>query len=467
MSFPLALKFRFPEAVSEAGASTWCVPKPELGNEMNENENETNLLNFPLVPKLRLGNLVLEAPASRMGLSNQPHIQRNSTSIFPNMTFKIKDSTLPTHLHAGEINSWLNLVLKGQPPGEITLTNDYERELFNIASEQGVLSLIQHFFVQSGVPSGCSSVLLKKIKRHSLASVAVEIYRQHELTGIIEKFSSSGLSFLLMKGGVLAHTLYPEPHLRERCDTDILFPDKQSAEKAWELLQEKGYQRRNTLDGEFVGYQFSCSRLMGAGLYNALDIHSKLNDYGFFANSFTFAELLQNSIPVSQLGSCARGLKHTYALMHACIHRVTNIPHGTENRLIWIYDIHLLCESFSESDWQEFCTLAAQKKIAGLSLDGLEKSEQLFATKIPEQFRLQLQDDAGKEKISPHKMNKRWQMYYFDFVSNKGLSNKIRQLKEHLFPSAQYMMNKYNFNSRMQLPYFYMLRFFSGLNKYF
>lgn len=374
---------------------------------------------------------------------------------------------MPNHLHNKDIELWLQLVLQGKTPDVQALTDDYEGVLFKTALDQGVLSLIQYFFAQSGIPSGCSSELLTKIKQHSVASVAVEIYRHHELTDLIELFSSSGLSFLLLKGGVLAHTLYPQPHLRERCDTDILFSDKKSAEKAWNLLQEKGYKRRNTLDGDFVGYQFSCTRLLGAGFHNSLDIHSKLNDYGFFAHSFTFAELLQNSIPVPQLGASARGLKHTYALLHACIHRVTNIPHGTNNRLLWIYDMHLLCESFSELDWQEFCTLAGQKKIAGLCLDGLEKSVDFFSTKIPEQHHLQLQEDAGKEKISPHKMNKRWQMYFLDFVSNKGLANKTRQLKEHLFPSAQYMMNKYDFKSRLQLPYFYVLRFFSGLYKYF
>ena len=46
---------------------------------------------------------------------------------------------------------------------------------------------------------------------------------------------------LLLKGAALAYTLYPEPHLRERCDTDLLLPSREDAERAGRVLQTLSY----------------------------------------------------------------------------------------------------------------------------------------------------------------------------------------------------------------------------------
>ncbi|MCP3953381.1 MAG: nucleotidyltransferase family protein, partial [Desulfobacterales bacterium] len=326
-----------------------------------------------------------------------------------------------------------------------SLSGNDAKAILQTGLEHGVLSLIHYSTTKTESPNTCPDALLKKTRQHNLQGVAAELLRHHELEHIIELLNTAGLKFLLMKGGALAHTLYPQPHLRERCDTDLLFPDKPSSDKAWEILKNEGYKRNNTLDGDFVGYQFSCSRELSKGLYSALDIHRKLNDIGFFANLFEFEELKEQSIPVPQLGPAARGLNHTYALLLACIHRIINIPLGIdENRLIWIYDMHLLCNSFADADWREFCTLARQKQLAGVCLDGLEKSERFFDTTIPVEHHHNLVESARKERLSPHKVKSRRALYYLDFVSNKGFVNKSRQLREHLFPSVQYMMNKYN-----------------------
>jgi len=45
-----------------------------------------------------------------------------------------------------------------------------------------------------------------------------------ELREVLAALAGAGLPVLLLKGAALAYTLYPEPHLRDRSDTDLLFP---------------------------------------------------------------------------------------------------------------------------------------------------------------------------------------------------------------------------------------------------
>ena len=52
-----------------------------------------------------------------------------------------------------------------------------------------------------------------------------------------------------------------------------------------------------------------------------------------------------------------------------------------------------------------------------------------------------------------------------NFRSIQGPREKLRWLREHLFPPAQYMLGKYGTNNRMLLPILYVRRAFGGLPK--
>ena len=67
--------------------------------------------------------------------------------------------------------------------------------------------------------------------------------RAAELRAVLEALARQGLPVLLLKGAALAYTLYPEPHLRNRCDADLLLPSRDEAECAGRVLQTLGYQQ--------------------------------------------------------------------------------------------------------------------------------------------------------------------------------------------------------------------------------
>ncbi len=82
--------------------------------------------------------------------------------------------------------------------------------------------------------------------------------RAAELREVLAALAGAGLPVLLLKGAALAYTLYPEPHLRERCDTDLLLPSRDEAERAWRVLQTLGYQRPNAVSGDLIVHELGC-----------------------------------------------------------------------------------------------------------------------------------------------------------------------------------------------------------------
>jgi hypothetical protein len=360
-------------------------------------------------------------------------------------------------------DQWLLGILREETPDKHPLSDPQINSILKRGKYHGVLSLLHYKIAdQSEYPDA----LQQALQRHARHVVGAELARIQELNKLFKLFTKADISFLLLKGSVLAHTLYPQSHLRERCDTDLLLPDKKASEDAWNLLDAAGYERRTTLQGEFVGYQYNCYRQLPGGLYHALDIHSKINDYGFFARLFEYEELRRHSQIIPELNLSISGLNPVWSMAIACIHHATNIPQGNADRFIWIYDIHLLASSFDKQQWQELSDLVIEKQIAGICLNTLKISIKLFDTAVPKTILENLFGSGKTEQLQPQKMKTRRDMYKLDFLNNKGGRNKLRQLREHLFPSASYMKQKYSLDSAIKLPYYYIHRIIRGLIRY-
>ena len=85
-----------------------------------------------------------------------------------------------------------------------------------------------------------------------------------------------------------------------------------------------------------------------------LDVNWKLNNSNFFANKFDFDALYAERTTIPTLGRNAYALSLPFALVHALFHRLNHIGGGDGDRLIWLYDIDLLCRKLSPAQWDRF-----------------------------------------------------------------------------------------------------------------
>lgn len=334
-----------------------------------------------------------------------------------------------------------------------------EAALLDLAEAEGVGVLLAYHARRHSLPLSPHS--LSRLQQLERSRVASNLSRQQEVESLLADLEVAGVPVLLVKGEALAHRLYPEPHLRARADSDLLFADKAGAECAWRLLQARGYARKPTLQGRFVGFQFPCTREIAPGAHMQFDLHNQSSDYLWFARRLTFVEFMADSEELVLGTRACRGPGPVHALLHACAHRVANRPYGTENRLVWLYDIHLLARELSQSGrWQAFCRAAADKQLARICLEGLSHSGQWFGA----EFDLQpLLAASADEERGLSMSSTRRSLFLADLLHNPGTANKLRQLREHLLPAPAYMRARYSLGSSFWLPLYYLLRLLRGL----
>jgi hypothetical protein len=206
-----------------------------------------------------------------------------------------------------------------------------------------------------------------------------------------------------------------------------------------------------------------------------LDIHWRINNAQIFAKTFTFDELYADAINIPSLAPCALGLGYTHALLLACMHRFAHahapfyVDGGTVyagDHLRWVYDIHLLCSALNTARWSEFTTLATTKGIAEFCVDGLNAARKAFNSQIPAETMDALQAAARNETASAQRFRASGMAW---FVANlRALPNfrqRITLIKQVAFPPPAYMMEKYQTNNRLILPFLYVWRLINGVLK--
>jgi hypothetical protein len=218
------------------------------------------------------------------------------------------------------VKAWLAALMRGAEPGPMP----DEAMLLDTAGAEGVLALCHDRLRRSPAWEQYPATLRAALTRDAYQEVVVELVRVEELREVLEALARQGLSVLLLKGAALAYTLYPEPYLRSRSDTDLLLPSREDAERAWRVLQNSGYQRSHIELGDLIHYELGCYKISHGGLIHTLDLHWQLSNTALFTERFTFTELAAAAIPIPTLGLHAYGLDPVHALLLACMHRITN-----------------------------------------------------------------------------------------------------------------------------------------------
>jgi hypothetical protein len=131
------------------------------------------------------------------------------------------------------------------------------------------------------------------------------------------------------------------------------------------------------------------------------------------------------------------------------------------DRLIWLYDIHLLAEGLSDDDWNALIRLSREKGLLAICLEGLELTRARFHTAIPERVLAALRL-GPPEAVARYLRGGALRQQWMDLCAIAGTGNKLRFLVESIFPPASYMRQRYPQERLHWLPWLYVKRFSSG-----
>jgi hypothetical protein len=347
---------------------------------------------------------------------------------------------------AGALTSWAAAVLRAEDAAISRLSHEPSSAFLQAADAQGVLYLIDRVLRQSPrfdeVPRDFREELVARVR----CEQSVELARRTELTHALESLRSAGVSALLFKGAALAYTHYSSPHLRPRCDSDLLIADRDRG-RVLEVLERIGYEHINAVNSDAIFTQWMFCKPGVGRVEHVLDVHWRIANRPLFRDLLFFDELDASAVEISALGPGARTPAPVHSMLIACIHPVAH--HRCDWQLIWLYDLLLLGQRLDRAEWPRFRELAADRKVSFICKETFELVSRYFGESawlhdsgmlaIPSERRF---EEPSAAYLDPQATAR--QDLLLDLKAIEDLTGKARLLMAHAFPDKQYMRAAYD-----------------------
>ena len=357
---------------------------------------------------------------------------------------------------------WLINVLGGdapRPPPWARASDAAVVDVLDAARAEGVAVAVFYALRQKPDWQALPEALQTGLTNAAKQGIAWELASQAEVIRALQAIASAGIDALALKGAALAHLLYPEPQCRPRGDTDLLVADRQTADRIYALLQPLGFRKHLGVEGHYISHQFSCTKSGPQGISITFDIHWRLSNANLLAQRLTFADLWAERRPLPALGPTASAPSAHHALIHALFHRAWHLGEGDPDRLIWLYDIHLLCQSLDANDWKRFVDEASRCRLQPLCRDGLEDIYALFGTNVPDAVNRALSSVPSRGPLSQLQIKRPGiRRKLVDLLSLPTWPQRLTWMREYAFPDAAYMQRRFGADTRWKLLAAYISR---------
>jgi hypothetical protein len=372
--------------------------------------------------------------------------------------------------HGGSSNEPLAVIAAVLGGADVPYPGDafpeFADRLLDLSALHGVEALLDASLPQDAVLASWPRALRDRLRKFTHSRAALELLLEREVRAILSRLADAQVDALLIKGTPLAYDLYPQPYLRTRGDTDLLVRESQRPQ-ADQVLRDAGYRAGPAVGGDLASCERSYTKTDSLGAGHEVDLHWRLSNLQIYARSLTFDELRAVAVPVRGLGPAALSPCAVHALLIACMHRtshlhahyfVDGVPHLEANRLIWLYDIHLLARRLSSEEWAEFVDLATVKGLRAVCLDGLRATRHQLGTILPEDILARLDATGQPERSAGYLVTGRWRRWWVELGAVAGWRQRARLISQWLFPPADHMLQRYEARSRCLLPWLYLRR---------
>jgi Uncharacterised nucleotidyltransferase len=317
-------------------------------------------------------------------------------------------------------------------------------EFLEACTDQDITGLIHQRLSRQDLSDEWPEDVRAAVAATAYADAATELIRGLEITSVLDALGQEGIEPVLLKGTALAYCVYPAPSSRPRQDTDLLIREEDilTVERAMSRL---GYKPALQCDGVLLFCQFELYRTDDLGITHAFDFHWKISTQSVFADVLSYGELAATAEPIQALGRHARGPASWHALLLACIHPVMH--HRNTERLIWMYDIHLLLARLQPADLDRFAAMAVEKGVAAVCQRQLALVHARFGTRVPSRVIASLSSRSAAEPSENYlRPERKWHHELTSVL--RGMPDwrdRGRLLSEVLFPSRRYMLSAYGF----------------------
>jgi hypothetical protein len=362
-----------------------------------------------------------------------------------------------------DARAFVSAILRGET-GQWPWADDESasRAVRAVALHQHVEALLAYRLHETGWSGPWPPEVQQRLQSRLRLDTVREAVIERELVAVFEALARAGIPAILMKGSALAYTVYPQPALRRRGDTDLMIR-RADLDTAASVLAEAGYRRENMLHGEHVSHQAQFRKIDRHGVRHELDVHWKISNRPFFADLLTWDELAAAAVPVPALGAHARAMGLAHALTMACVHPVAHHGDRYPDRFLWIYDVHLLAGAMRADDFEQWTTLARARQIRAICARGIGLARAQFGTVVPPSVDEALTTTEA-EPSAWYLSAEPWRgdIRLADLRTSRGLRAKTQLVREVVLPRRAYIQAEYGVSNPLLIGYFYVYRLARG-----
>jgi len=352
-----------------------------------------------------------------------------------------------TALLAGEVKSW------PEP-----YSQEFADSFMDLTFANGTQALVASLAQQNASWSGWPEVIRKQVEGTLRFSVALAMQRDYHLSKVLNHLAQSDIPCLLIKGEAVSRSHYPEPHLRWRVDSDV-FIRPADIETVKSILLNMGWRIEGPV---FKSHQFQAVRNENLEFPLKIDVHWRINNYSAYARVLSFEDAWKQAVELPGLEH-AYGMSNLHALITACLHYQSTRISRQSVRDIWLYDIALLVKDLTHQEWEELKRFAVLQDVVSDVLQPLQDTAlkfglDLLQQKLEEFLALQPVEGAFRQFRRSNLA-----LLLDDFRILQTFSSRAGLLRELLLPGKQELLEKYQKQSKIWLPWLYVKNAVSGI----
>ena len=298
-----------------------------------------------------------------------------------------------------------------------------------------------------------------------------ELSHRQVMAELSEALDRAGIEALFLKGSALAYSVYPNPALRRRGDSDLLI-ETADRENARAVFGACGFSRWSDVRPLQECWQSAHRQ----GFDHTIDLHWRLSA------SPAVSQLLEANLPrrrtiaLPGISASARGIGAIDNLLLICINRAAHGRFGYQvgnsmlfenDRLIWALDIHLLTATFAAADWRELTESASASGASDIVLSGLKLAQGTLGTELPDDVLATLERQSEDARLTHYLANASGrQRFMLDLAASPSLDEKIRLVALKLFPTREQLHERYPNATHWPTLALRVRRLFSGMGNF-
>jgi len=221
----------------------------------------------------------------------------------------------------------------------------------------------------------------ERLRRDLADGTARHLILSGELARLLKSFEREHIPVIVLKGPVLAETLYVHPALRPYSDLDLLIR-REALPGVDDLLQRLGYRRVADAHSFRFDVAYDHATLYAAASGVHVDLHwSLLSEPRYSWNEREAQAIWDRTVRIRVAGEEALGLGPEDLVLYLAVHLAV---HHSLAGLLWYYDLFLILERWSGTlDWPALNARASRWRVRAAVYFVLQEVERLFGARAP------------------------------------------------------------------------------------